>query len=160
MRARVVRDTEFGAEMRGFSLFSIPLLAALALTACSSRMPPTGRWEGAYEDAGLIIVARLEIDSAGIVRVSAPNAIIPNADVSKSEREDLRDKLEAGLASSWASVAPLPLEFDGHAFHKPGGVAPQLEWNAGSKRMTLIYYSGNRASVRIPLDAVSEFQAS
>jgi hypothetical protein len=146
--------------MRGFSLVSVPLLATLALTACSSRMPPTGRWEGAYEDAGLIIVARLEIDSAGIVRVSAPNAIIPNGDVSKDQREELREKLEDGLAASWTSVAPLPLEFDGHAFHKPGGVAPQLEWSAGSKRMTLIYYSGNRASVRIPLQAVAQFEAA
>jgi len=104
-------------------------------------------------------MARLEIDSAGTVRVSAPNAIIPDADVSQSERADLREKLEEGLDASWASVTPLPLEFDGRSFHKPGGVAPQLEWNAGAKRMTLIYYSGNRPSVRIPLDAVAQFQA-
>src|SRR5262249_26450713 len=119
---------------------------------------PAGRWQGAYEDAGLIIVARLEIDSTGAVRVSAPNAIIPNSDVTQSERADLRSRLEDGLAASWARVAPLPLEFDGRAFHKPGGVAPQLEWNAGV--MTLIYYSGNRPSVRIPLDAVGQFQAA
>jgi len=148
------------ADLRGFSRFAVPFLAALVLTACSGRMPPAGRWEGAYEDSGLIIVARLEIDSAGTVRVSAPNAIIPNHEVTQSERADLRSKLQDGLAASWRSVAPLPLEFDGRAFHKPGGVAPQLEWNASAKRMTLIYYSGNRPSVRIPLDAVAQFQAS
>jgi hypothetical protein len=146
--------------MRGFSRFALPFLAALVLAACSGRMPPTGRWQGAYEDTGLIIVARLEIDSAGIVRVSAPNAIIPNADITQSERADLRSKLEDGLSASWANVAPLALEFDGRVFHKPGGVAPQIEWNAGAKRMTLIYYSGNRPSVRIPLDAVAQFQVT
>ena len=145
--------------MRGFLRAAVALLAAVELAACSAHQPPTGRWEGAYEDAGLIIVARLEIDSAGTVRVSAPNAIIPNSNVTQSERSDLRGKLEDGLAASWSNVTPLLLEFDGHVFHKPGGVAPQLEWNAGAKRMTLIYYSGNRPSVRIPLDAVAQFQA-
>ena len=126
-------------DMRGFLRFAIPFLAALVLAACSSPRPPIGRWEGAYEDAGLIIAARLEIDSAGTVRVSAPNAIIPNDDVSESERTALRSKLEEGLAGSWTSVAPIALEFDGHAFHKPGGVAPQLEWDADARRMTLFY---------------------
>ena len=42
-------------------------------------------------------------------------------------------------------------------FRKPGGVAPQLEWDPGRKRMTMVYYSGNRNSVRVALSAVSEF---
>ena len=146
--------------MRRFPKVDALLLGLLILAACSAPRPPAGRWQGAYEDPGLIIVARLEIDSAGHVRISAPNAITDAAPVTASERADLRSRLESGLASSWASVAPLPLQFDGHAFHKPGGVAPQLEWDGAGNRMTLIFYSGNRASVRVELDAVKDFDAS
>src|SRR5215472_1829084 len=137
-------------------LLAIPttLLACLLLAGCSNAHPPIGRWQGVYEDPALVIVARLEIDSNGHVRVSAPNAISDKQPLSDSERADLRGKLENGLAASWPHVAPLPLEFDGHVFHKPGGVAPQLEWDDASKRMTLIFYSGNRRSVHVPLDAV------
>ena len=42
-------------------------------------------------------------------------------------------------------------------FRKPGGVAPQLEWDPDRKRMTMVYYSGNRNSVRVALSAVGEF---
>jgi hypothetical protein len=136
------------------------LVGLLALAACSSAKPPIGRWEGAYEDSGLIIVARLQIDSQGQVRVSAPNAITDAAPIADSERAALRTKLEAGLAAAWPDVTPSALEFDGHAFHKPGGVAPQLEWDPTSKRMILVFYSGNRSSIRIPLDRVEEFAAS
>ena len=143
--------------MRQFSRALPAILTIFLLTACSSSPPPAGRWYGAYEDSALIIVARLEIDSAGVVRVSAPNATITSADMSKVDRADLRAKLEDGLASSWPSVAPLPLEFDGHAFHKPGGVAPQLEWNASAGRMTLVYYANNRPAIRVALDPVKNF---
>ena len=145
--------------MRQISRFAA-LLGLLVLTACSAPRPPIGRWEGAYEDPGVIIVARLEIDSAGNVRVSAPNAITDAAPVSDNERAALHERLQTGLAKSWPSVAPLPLVFDGRAFHKPGGVAPQLEWDKAAKRMTLVFYSGNRASIRMPLDAVLNFTAS
>jgi uncharacterized protein (DUF2126 family) len=137
----------------------IALIGLLVLTACSNPRPPIGRWQGAYEDPGLVIVARLEIDSGGHVRVSTPNAIAGAAPITDSERAELRTRLESGLAASWADVAPLALEFDGHAFHKPGGVAPQLEWDAASGRMILVFYSGNRASVHVPLDAVQNFDA-
>jgi hypothetical protein len=136
------------------------LLACLLLGGCSNAHAPVGRWQGAYEDPALVIVARLEIDSAGHVRVSAPNAISDKQPLSEGDRAELRAKLEDGLASSWSRVVPLPLEFDGHAFHKPGGVAPQLEWDSVSQRMTLIFYSGNRRSVRVPLNVVSDFSAS
>jgi hypothetical protein len=127
------------------------------LAACYKPQPPVGRWQGAYEDGGLIIVARLQIDSAGDVRVSAPNAITDAAPSDESEHAALRAKLKNGLAASWPHVGPLPLEFDGHAFHKPGGVAPQLEWNASAKRMTLVFYSSNRPSIRVALYPVQEF---
>jgi hypothetical protein len=136
------------------------LVGLLALAACSNPKPPIGRWEGAYEDSGVIIVARLQIDSEGQVRVSAPNAITEAAPITDSERAALRAKLENGLAAAWPDVAPSALQFDGHAFHKPGGVAPQLEWDASSKRMILVFYSGNRSSIHIPLEAVEEFAAS
>ena len=146
--------------MSSFREFGIALLACLVLAGCSNARPPVGRWQGAYGDPSLVIVARLEIDSGGHVRVSAPNAISDQQPLSEYDRADLRAKLENGLAVSWPHVAALPLEFDGHAFHKPGGVAPQLEWDSAAKRMTLIFYSGNRRSVHVPLDAVKDFGAS
>jgi hypothetical protein len=132
----------------------------LVLAACADPRPPVGRWEGVYEDAGVIIVARLEITTDGVVRVSAPNAITEGSALSQAERARLLGRLQAGLAASWPAVKPLPLEFDGAIFRKPGGVAPQLEWDAGRKRMTMVYYSGNRASVRVSLTEVGEFGAS
>lgn len=136
---------------------AISALLCLALSACADPRPPTGRWEGLYEDPGVIIVARLEITADGMVRVSAPNAITSNAGLSPAERISLVRRLHAGLAASWSSVAPLPLEFDGGVFRKPGGVAPQLEWDPTRKHMTMIYYSGNRASLRVTLSPVDEF---
>ena len=143
-------------KMRPFLGIPIALTACL-LAGCSDPRPPAGKWEGRYEDPALVIVARLEIDSAGHVRVSAPNAISDKQPLSSGERRDLRAKLEGGLAASWPRVAPLPLEFDGHSFHKHGGVAPQLEWDAAKQQMTLIFYSGNRRSVHVPLEAVKDF---
>jgi hypothetical protein len=145
--------------MRQISRFAT-LLGLLVLVACSHPRPPIGRWEGAYEDPGVIIVARLEIDSIGNVRVSAPNAITDAGPLSDGERSVLHERLRAGLAESWPSVAPLPLVFNGRAFHKPGGVAPQLEWDKTAKRMTLVFYSGNRASIHMPLEAVQNFTPS
>jgi hypothetical protein len=137
---------------------ALPILAGVLLLAtCSNPQPPVGRWQGLYEDSGVMIVARLEIGADGQVRVSAPNAIADVGAMSQRERADLRARLEGGLAESWPHVPPLPLEFDGKAFHKPGGVAPQLEWDGKAKHMTLVFYSGSRPSVRVPLKAVSAF---
>jgi len=144
--------------MRHFPRFAA-LVSLVVVVGCSDPQPPIGHWQGAYEDTGLIIVARLQIDSARQVRVSAPNAVTDAAPLSDDERAQLRMRLESGLAASWPSVAPLPLEFDGRAFHKPGGVAPQLEWDRAANRMTLIFYSGNRRSVRVPLDPVADFDS-
>jgi hypothetical protein len=132
----------------------------LALSACADPRPPTGRWEGVYEDSGVIIAARLEIAANGKVRVSAPNAITSEGPLSPADRVNIVQQLQTRLAMSWPAVEPLPLEFDGHVFRKPGGIAPQLEWDSGKKRMTMIYYSGNRTSVRVGLTSVGEFGAS
>ena len=145
--------------MRAFPRrFAVALaFLGLALSACADPRPPVGRWEGVYEDAGVIIVARLEVGEQGVVRVSAPNAITEGATLSQGERARLMDDLRSRLAASWPAVNPLPLEFDGSVFRKPGGVAPQLEWDADRKRMTMVYYSGNRGSVRVSLTEVAEF---
>jgi len=151
-------------KSRCYMRHSSPIVAVvaalgIALAACSNPRPPIGRWQGAYEDTNLVVVARLEIDSSGVVRISAPNAIVDSVQMSKEERADLRKRLDAGLARSWSSVGPLRLEFDGHVFHKPGGVAPQLEWDNAAKKMVLVFYSGNRASVHVPLDSVPDFSS-
>ena len=135
------------------------IVIGVVITACADASAPTGRWEGLYEDQGVIIVARLEIAESGKLRVSAPNAITSDRPLSPAERVGLIRQLQAQLAASWPSVAPMALEFDGHAFRKPGGVAPQLEWDQDRRRMTMIYYSGNRSSVRVPLISVGEFGA-
>lgn len=134
-------------------------LLSLGLFACADPLPPTGRWEGVYEDPGVIIVARLEIATDGTIRVSAPNAITSESALSPAERIDLVRQLQAKLNASWPAVEPMRLEFDGRAFRKPGGVAPQLEWDSGSKHMTMVYYSGTRNSVRVALTSVGEFGA-
>ena len=131
-------------------------LLCLGLVACADPLPPTGRWEGVYEDPGVIIVARLEIAADGKVRVSAPNAITDKSQLSPAERIELVRELQARLDVSWPAVSPLPLEFDGSVFRKPGGVAPQLEWDSSRKRMTMVYYSGNRNSVRVALTSVAD----
>jgi hypothetical protein len=137
---------------------AVAAVGLAALAACSNPSPPTGRWEGVYEDPALIVAVRLEIAPDGQVRVSAPNAVMNGSDLTASDRAQLRSRLRDGLARSWGSVEALPLNFDGKAFRKPGGVAPQLEWDARSRQMTMIYYQyGNRASVRVQLDPVAEF---
>src|SRR5262249_35108946 len=121
-------------------LAAVLTVLCLGLSACADPSPPTGRWEGLYEDSGVIIVARLEIGPNGKIRVAAPNAITSEGPLSPADRVNIVQQLESRLSMSWPAVEPLPLEFDGHVFRKPGGVAPQLEWDADRKRMTMIYY--------------------
>jgi hypothetical protein len=68
-------------------------------------------------------------------------------------------QLQARLDASWPAVEPLRLEFDGQVFRKPGGVAPQLEWDSNRKHMTMVYYSGTRNSLRVALTSVGAFGA-
>lgn len=127
----------------------------VAVAACSHPKPPAGKWEGAYESDDTMVVARLEIASNGTILVSAPNA----QDLSSMSADDkaaTRQKLAQNLAADWDSVQPRTLDFDGTTFRKPGGVAPQMEWDDHNKHMTLIVYFGT-SSVRIPLHAVSQF---
>lgn len=123
--------------------------------ACSHPKPPAGKWEGTYESDDAMVVARLEIASNGTILVSAPNAQDLSA-MSADDRAATRQKLAQDLASGWDSVQPRTLDFDGTTFRKPGGVAPQMEWDTNNKHMTLIVYFGT-GSVRIPLHAVNQF---
>lgn len=144
-----------------------PLLARIAVLLCAGLIaacsghptPPTGRWQGAYEDARLILLVRMEIDDKGVVRVSAPNAIGEFDGMAEADRATMRARLSREASETWKAVPTMPLTFDGKAFHKPGGVAPQFEWDADAKRMTMIYYAGNRASIRVPLETVGDFES-
>jgi hypothetical protein len=132
-------------------------LCVLALMACSeNKMPPAGRWQGLHDSADAIIVARLEISDKGVVRVSAPNAFLHDLPApTQEERDAIRGQLQASLHQAWPNVGETPLEFDGKVFQRPGGVAPQLTWDGTT--MTLIVYPGTYATIRMPLQAVEEF---
>jgi hypothetical protein len=140
--------------MRNFARL-LCLGLVLALAACSHPKPPAGRWEGAYESDDTMVVARLEIASSGTILVSAPNAQDLSS-LSADDKAATRQKLAQSLVADWDSVQPRTLDFDGTTFRKPGGTAPQMEWDAANKHMTLIVYFGT-SSVRIPLHAVSQF---
>ena len=131
-------------------------LLFLALTACSKPQPPQGRWEGGYDGDGVLVAARVEIGADGQVKVSAPD--LTNAQGAKPERlAQMREQLSADLATAWDTVAPRPFDFDGTTFRKPGGVAPQMEWDKASNQMTLELYIGANPALPIPLRPVDAF---
>lgn len=136
------------------------LIGVALLAGCGEPQPPIGRWQGLYEGADAMIVARLEIGAKGAVRVSAPNAFMNIAALSEDERSAMRADLLAKLARAWPDVGVMPMSFDGKIFRKPGGVAPQMEWDAEHKQMTLIVYPGIHATIRLPMTPVSAFEQS
>ncbi len=138
---------------------TIVLLAGmLALAGCSRPQPPTGKWEGGYDRNGTIVVARVEVLPNGLVKVTAPD--ITNAFVDDAMRARLRDRLEADLVHAWDEVKPRPFDFDGKTFRKPGGVAPQMEWDKDSGQMTLKLYIGANPALPIVLRPVDYFHDS
>jgi hypothetical protein len=141
----------------------IAILAAIGLVAivvaCSRHSgPPVGRWIGTYETADIMVDCRLEILRNGTVRISAPNILGVGAG-SDAERTAQHARLAADLDKGWAGVTPRPMDFDGRVFRKPGGVAPQMEWNPGTGAMKLIFYFGRQKSVRIVMQKVTDFSA-
>jgi hypothetical protein len=135
------------------------MLAAAGLAGCSDPQPPLGRWEGAYTGDDALIVARLEIEPDAI-RVSAPNAFAEFSAMSTAEREAVERDLSARLAAAWPKIAPTTFSFDGKVFRKPGGVAPQMEWDPDKKAMTLVVYPGLHDTIRLPLTPVENFGGS
>ena len=134
-------------------VFGLCLIAA----ACSSHSrAPVGRWEGVYESQDTMVAARLETAADATVRVSAPDALgIQTND--PNERASLRANLAQDLAAHWAAVAPRQMDFDGRIFRKPGGIAPQIEWNPHTNTMVLDVYFGTAPALRIPLKPVKDF---
>jgi hypothetical protein len=135
---------------------ALVLATALALLSCSHPAPPTGRWQGTYESADTMIAVRLEIGSDGLVRVSAPN-LRDIAAASPDERAQMHEKLASDLAAAWDSVEPRAMDFDGSAFRKPGGIAPQMIWKDKRREMSVVVYLGTRPGLRIPMHLVSDF---
>lgn len=142
--------------MRPLSAFLVIGLCLVTGFACSRAQPPTGRWEGTYESARTMIAARLQIDKDGTITISAPDAFDVKANA-PGAREVIRQKLAMDLAEHWDAVAPMRFDFDGKIFRKPGGIAPQLEWDAGTRQMTMFVYPGREATIRVPLHAVKKF---
>ncbi len=137
-----------------------PFLAMLAcvvlLTGCSKPVMPLGRWEGTYESGDTFVAARLEIASAGQVRVSAPDVTEAGAET-EADRAEMRQNMAARLAGAWGETAPRPMDFDGTTFRRPGGIAPQIVWEPSTKAMTLYVYLGTRPVIRIPMKPVTDF---
>ncbi|MEI9994607.1 MAG: hypothetical protein WDM91_08435 [Rhizomicrobium sp.] len=136
--------------------FPALLLAVLVLAACSKALPPSGRWEGGYEADGTFVAARLEIESDGQVRVSAPDVADTGA-VGDDDRAMMRQNMAARLAGGWGEIAPRKMDFDGTVFRKPGGIAPQIAWDPATKAMTLYVYLGTRPVIKMPLKPVTDF---
>ncbi len=134
------------------------LAASLTLAGCADPKPPAGRWQGAYSGDDIMIAVRLEIGTDATIRVSAPDAISDHfADMSEDERNAIRARLETGLEKAWPSTGPVAFSFDGKIFRKPGGVAPQMEWDDKAHTMTVIVYPGSHPTVRVKLTPVDQF---
>ena len=146
--------------MRRFFAAFLACLSLAALTGCSHNVPPpVGRWEGTYDAGNTIVVTRMEVTPKQQIFVSAPNAENIGT-VSDEDRAAIRQRLADGLTQGWDDVTPLQLDFDGKDFRKPGGIAPQAEWDDTTHRMTLIVYLGKGDGVRIPLRMVKEFSSN
>ncbi|MBV9420591.1 MAG: hypothetical protein JO348_12535 [Alphaproteobacteria bacterium] len=132
------------------------LFGVLVLTGCSKPQAPAGRWEGGYDQDGTFIAARLEIETDGKVRVSAPDVTDPSL-VSDSDRAMMRRNMAERLAGGWGEVVPRPMSFDGKIFRLPGRIAPQIEYDNTTNVMTLYVYLGTNPVIKMPLKPVADF---
>ena len=135
------------------------LFGVVLLASCSKAPPPVGRWEGAYEADGTFIAARLELAPNAQVRISAPDVTDSSID-NDADRAAMRQNMADRLAGAWGEVASRPMDFDGTTFRKPGGIAPQIEWNSSSNIMMLYVYLGTHPAIRIPLHPVEDFSSN
>ena len=142
--------------MRKFAAAFLGVMCLAGLIGCShSGQPPVGRWEGSYETDDDMVVVRLEIAANGTIYLSAPD-VMDIGGTPPDQRGPMRDKLAATLSSSWSGVEGRTMDFDGRVFRKPGGLAPQMEWNPDSQKMTVVVYLGMK-TIRIPVHAVKDF---
>jgi hypothetical protein len=142
--------------MRLIAAAIVSVICLAAMPGCSHHgAPPAGRWEGAFESSDTMIAARLQIDAKGQILVSAPDA--ENFADNAEARAAIRQTLAQSLSSSWGEVQPRAFDFDGTVVRKPGGVAPQMEWDPGTNAMTLVVYLGLRSAIRVPLKPVKDF---
>lgn len=125
------------------------------LAGCSKPEPPTGKWEGGADRNGTLVVARVEVVPGGQVRVMAPD--ITDVKGTAAQTRMLRDQLAARLATGWDAVRPRPFDFDGKTFRKPGGIAPQMEWDKTTGQMTMMLYIGTRPVFPVVLRPVDSF---
>jgi hypothetical protein len=140
--------------------FAILLLIGLGVLVACSRpaQPPVGRWIGNYDAPDVMVDARLEITKDGLVRASAPD-LLDVGEISDEARAAAHARLAVDLAEGWDAAEPRAMDFDGHVFRKPGGVAPQMEWDPQAKQMKLVFYFGTKHSIRIPMRAVDDFRS-
>ena len=133
------------------------VLAVLTLlAACGNPKPPVGKWQGGLDTPTTMVAARVEIGTDSKIRVSAPD-LTGITEVNEGRRMDMRQKLAEELAADWNDAAPRDFDFDGKTFRKPGGVAPQMEWDKSTGGMSLVVYLGKDPARRVALRAVSEF---
>ena len=132
------------------------VFGALLLAACSKPAPPVGRWEGTYESGDTFVAARLEIAGGSQVRISAPD-VTDGSVANEEDRAQMRQNMAGRLAGGWGEIAPRPMDFDGTTFRKPGGIAPQITWDAGSKTMTLYVYLGTQPAIHVAMKPVTDF---
>jgi len=59
--------------------------------------------------------------------------------------------------NGWSEVAPRTFDFDGKAFRKPGGIAPQMAWDKASNAITLELFIGAKPALPIPLRPTDDF---
>jgi len=142
-------------SMRPVLLFAAALMVG-ALVTCSKPTPPPGRWEGAYDSNGTMVVARVEIAQNGLVRLSAPD-LSGVRGATADQLTAMRAGLAAQLLNGWDSVAPHAMDFDGTTFRKLGGIAPQMDWDKATGGMTLYLYFGAAPAVHVPLHPVNDF---
>jgi len=140
--------------------FAILLLVGLGVLAACSRpaQAPVGRWIGNYDSPDVVVDARLEIGRDGKVRASAPD-LLDVGQMSDEGRAVVHARLAADLAESWDEVGSRAMDFDGRVFRKPGGVAPQMEWDPQTKQMKVVFYFGTKHSIRIAMHAVDDFNS-
>ncbi len=140
-------------------IYILMLAGLVMLAACSGQdHPPDGRWIGHMDTPDVMVVAWLEFLEDGTLKVSAPD-ILGVGNIQESEKTRLHARLSRRLLAHWSEVEPRRMDFDGRVFRKPGGIAPQIEWDPDTRDMKLVFYFGLHKSIRIRMRQVSDFRS-